>query len=274
MPDKRPLELEGDCQNCFGLCCVIPAFTKSSDFAITKNAKTPCPNLTTEFGCSIHQQLRSNGFRGCTVYDCFGAGQKLSQQTFHSQSWRSDPERAQQMFDAFPVMRDLHELLWYLTQALTITKPSSYQGTSMLRTALKDVETLTGRPPDGLLAINKIALWERVNGLLLTVSESVRSVVKGRRRDLRGADLVGASLTKANLRGANLRGAYLIGADLSGADLALADVIGADFRDADLSGANLSTTVFLTQSQLEAAKGNASTKLSDSFRRPAHWRTA
>lgn len=141
----------------------------------------------------------------------------------------------------------------------------------MLRTALAEVEALTGLPPEDLLEINKFALWEQVNELLLTVSKSVRSVVKGQKRDLRGADLVGATLKDANLRGADLRGTYLIGADLSGADLALADVIGADFRDADLSGANLSTTFFLTQSQLEAAKGDVRTLLSDSFRRPSHW---
>jgi uncharacterized protein YjbI with pentapeptide repeats len=71
-----------------------------------------------------------------------------------------------------------------------------------------------------------------------------------------------------------LRGTYFIGADLKGADLRLADVIGADFRGADLSGADLTGSIFLTQSQLDAAKGDLDTKLPPSLVRPAHWPSA
>lgn len=60
----------------------------------------------------------------------------------------------------------------------------------------------------------------------------------------------------ANLRGANLRGVLLIAADLREADMRMTDLIGADFRDADLSGANLEGSIFLTQAQLNSAKGN------------------
>ncbi|MDF2646281.1 MAG: hypothetical protein K0Q73_2086, partial [Paenibacillus sp.] len=87
----------------------------------------------------------------------------------------------------------------------------------------------------------------------------------------RGADLIGANLKGADLRGANLRGAYLIAANLKGADLRVADLIGADFRDADLSGANLTDSIFLTQAQLNAAKGDGNTKLPPSLTRPTHW---
>ena len=92
-----------------------------------------------------------------------------------------------------------------------------------------------------------------------------------RKKDRRGADLIGAKLKGADLRGANLRGAYLIGADLRGADLRLADLIGADLRDADLAGADLTDAIFLTQSQLDAARGDAATRLPPSLTRPAHW---
>ena len=71
-----------------------------------------------------------------------------------------------------------------------------------------------------------------------------------------------------------MRGAYLIGADLRGADLRVADLIGADFRDADLKGADLTGSIFLTQSQLNAAKGDTDTKLPPWFSRPAHWATS
>lgn len=110
-----------------------------------------------------------------------------------------------------------------------------------------------------------------VNALLLRTSELVRAGVPGRKKERRGADLMGARLKGANLRGANLRGAYLIAADLKGADLRTADLIGADLRAADLAGADLTGALFLTQSQLNAAKGDAATKLPQSLSRPAHW---
>jgi len=68
-----------------------------------------------------------------------------------------------------------------------------------------------------------------------------------------------------------LRGACLIAADLRGADLSGTDLIGADFRDADIRGADLTKSIFLTQAQLNTAKGDAGTKLLPSFTRPAHW---
>lgn len=69
----------------------------------------------------------------------------------------------------------------------------------------------------------------------------------------------------------NLRGAYLIGANLRGADLRAADLMGADFRGADLGGANLAGSIFLVQSQLDAAKGDLDTRLSPPLTRPTHW---
>lgn len=110
-----------------------------------------------------------------------------------------------------------------------------------------------------------------VNALLLRTSELVRAKVAGCKKDRRGANLIGASLKAANLQGANLRGAYLIAADLKGADLRTADLIGADLRDADLSGADLTDSIFLTQSQLNAAKGDTTTKLPPALTRPTHW---
>jgi uncharacterized protein YjbI with pentapeptide repeats len=94
--------------------------------------------------------------------------------------------------------------------------------------------------------------------------------------DLRGADLRGADLIGADLRGADfsravLLGAYLIGADLSGARLQVTDLRGVDLRGAVLHGADLAETFFLTQTQLEAAKGNRETKLPASLVHPEHW---
>ena len=109
--DDARVGLRADCGRCFGLCCVAPAFAASADFAIDKAAGQPCPNLRPDFGCGIHDELRPRGFRGCTVYDCFGAGQQVAQVTFGGRDWRGAPHTAGEMFAVFAVMRQLHELL-------------------------------------------------------------------------------------------------------------------------------------------------------------------
>ncbi|UYB39960.1 pentapeptide repeat-containing protein [Streptomyces sp. Je 1-4] len=269
IPDVRELGLQSDCGSCFGLCCVALPFAASADFAIDKDAGRPCPNLRTDFRCGIHSELRPRGFTGCTVFDCFGAGQKVSQVTFGGQDWRQAPGTARQMFDVFPVMRQLHELLWYLAEALT--RPAARPVHAELRAALEKTERLTRGSAEELTELDVPAHRGEVNALLLRTSELVRAGIPGRKKERRGADLMGARLKGADLRGANLRGAYLIAADLKCADLRTADLIGADLRAADLSGADLTGALFLTQAQLNAAKGDAATELPQNLTRPAHW---
>ncbi|MER5362823.1 pentapeptide repeat-containing protein [Streptomyces sp. NPDC002785] len=263
-------ELRADCANCFGLCCVALTLTRSADFAINKDAGKPCRNLQEDFRCGIHTGLRAQGFPGCTVYDCFGAGQKVSRETFDGQDWRRAPQTAQQMFQVFPVMRQLHELLWYLTEALSLEPARSLH--AEIRRSLDETERLTHLPADAFTDLDVAAHRDEVAALLLRTSELARATAPRRKkRDHRGADLIGARLKGADLRGADLRGAYLIAADLKGADLRLADVIGADFRDADLSAADLTGSLFLTQAQLNSARGDAATRLPSSLGRPTHW---
>lgn len=63
----------------------------------------------------------------------------------------------------------------------------------------------------------------------------------------------------------------MIAADLRNADTRNADWIGADLRDTDLGDADLRGGIFLTQSQINAAKGNVNTKLPDHLSIPSHW---
>lgn len=266
--------LQADCSHCFGLCCVAPAFAVSADFAIDKPAGVPCPNLSASFGCDIHHRLRQRGFAGCSAYDCFGAGQQVAQVTFAGVDWRRAPQTARQMFATFAVMRQLHELLWYLTQALDLPAAQTLHG--QLRAALDATRTLTALSSQDLVALDVAAHRAAVNDLLLQASDVARRGAQAGRAkgplERRGADLMGANLAGADLTAANLRGAYLIRADLRRACLALADLTGADLRGADLRDADLATTLFLTQAQLDAAEGGAGTRLPPGFARPAHWR--
>jgi uncharacterized protein YjbI with pentapeptide repeats len=260
--------LRADCESCFALCCVAPAFSASADFAISKPAGQACPNLLEDFGWGIHASLRQRGFRGCTVYDCFGAGQKVSQVTYRGQDWLQAPETARQMFRVFRTVRDLHELLWYLAEALTLPAAGPLQGD--LDRARRETERLTLQSPEALLELDVETHRRRVSDLLLAASELARAGLRDR-ADHRGADLIGADLQGADLRGASLRGAYLIGAGLRNADLRMADVIGADFRGADIRGADLTGSIYLIQSQLDGARGDSGTTVPAGLSRPAHW---
>jgi Pentapeptide repeats (8 copies) len=200
------------------------------------------------------------------VFDCFGAGQQLTQVTFGGRTWRETPELAAAQFAVLPVMRQLHESLWYLTEALSLPAAALHEE---VRAALVLTERLAAGTAEQLLALDVGAHRRAVGELLGRVSELVRSASRG--PDRRGTDLIGKDLRNARLRGASLRGAYLIGADLRGADLRSADLLGADLRAADVRGTDLGECLFLTQPQVEAARGNGSTKIPATLDRPAHW---
>ena len=244
------LELAADCSRCAALCCVAPAFARSSDFAIDKLAGTACPNLRDDFRCGIHERLTERGFKGCTVFDCFGAGQQIVQETFGGRDWRSKPSLRHDMFALLPVLRQLHEIGWHLTEAIKLDAARRLH--DRLRAALDETEKLTAGAPARLLALDVDAYRKKVNPLLLTASELARAGA-GRRPDHRGANLIGRRMRGADMRGANLRGALLIGADLRDADLRRADFTGADLRGADLRGADLTGALFLTDAQRKAA---------------------
>jgi uncharacterized protein YjbI with pentapeptide repeats len=259
--------LRAGCGDCFGLCCVALAFTRSADFAADKQAGEPCGHLGADDRCGIHRDLRGSGYAGCTVYDCFGAGQKISRLTFAGQDWRGAADGGRAMFAVLPVVRQLHELLWYLAETQALPKAATLH-----EAAAREADRITALSllgPDELLALDLPAERARTNELLLRASALTRAGTRTRSR--RHADLVGAKLRGSNLRGTDLRGAYLIAADLREADLREADLIGADLRDTDLRGADLSTSLFLTQSQAAAARGDAQTRIPPPLTRPVHW---
>lgn len=265
---ERRADLRADCSRCMGLCCVATGFTRSADFAFDKPAGTPCLHLAEDFGCSVHADLRPRGFPGCTTYDCFGAGQQVTQHTYRGATWRSEPQAAGQMFRVFAVVRALRELLFLLTEAVALSPPGTLR--DRLARQVSQTEALTREPPEVLDGLDVDARRDRAVPLLRQASQAARSAVADRAPQL-PRDLAGRDLQGADLEGADLRGALLLGADLRGARLTLADVTGADLRGADVSGTDLATTLFLSQFQANAARGDGRTSLPDRLDRPDHW---
>lgn len=269
--------LRPDCGNCFALCCTAFGFSRSADFAIDKPAGSPCQNLATDFSCTIHDSLRPRGFRGCTVFDCFGAGRNVSQGFFAGKSWIEAPDTKGAMFAAFKAARQLHEMLWYLAEAQRRTfDPDVADRTERLRNT---IEKAVSCDLAKLLATDVQDLHSQVRSTLMEVSSEVRASYFAAGDDhlestlKAGADLMGKNLRSRRLCGADLRGAYLIAADLRDSDLSGADLLGADLRDARIDGADLSKAMYLTQPQLNAARGSHRTLLPTDLEIPSHWKT-
>ena len=254
--DRR--DLRADCSRCVGLCCVVPAFAASADFAIDKPAGTPCPNLRSDRLCGIHAHLRDEGFPGCVAYDCFGAGQRV---VATSPDGARDPAA---VGPAFRVVQGLHEILWYLTEAaerLGGSPPAEEVAAAHARVDGAAARAAAGGRVD--LDAERAAvgpLLGRVSGVLRHGTPAP---------DRTRADLVGTDLRAVPLVGASLRGALLLGADLRDVDLDRADLLGADLRGADLRGAHLATALFLTAPQLAGARTDARTTVPRAVAPPA-----
>lgn len=269
-------KLQADCDKCFGLCCTALYFSANEGFPVNKDAGKPCINLQDDFHCSVHKNLKKKGLKGCIAYDCLGAGQKVAK-SYDGRDWKQNPDSANQMFDVFIIMKQLYEMLWYLKEAFLLQDEKDAK--DKLSIKINEIEKLTDLNPDSLAKLDLVPVRMGVNPLLLQTSEFIRKKVNNNQRNALkskktfggGLDLIGADLRKKDLRGANLSGAYLIAANLRGVDLSFADLIGADLRDADLSGANLSKSIYLTQAQINTAKGDVNTRLPKSIVRPMDW---
>jgi hypothetical protein len=253
--------LEPDCGQCVGLCCVALPFRPSHGFAFAKDAGEPCRNLDGAYGCSIHASLRSSGMSGCTSYECFGAGQHVTQAVYAGATWRGSEDGGAEMFAVFAVVQRLHEMLVLLDQASALAP-----GAGLTRLRAQVAEHTEGTPAE-ILDTDLDRLAALVGEGLREVSRSVR----GPGPSYVGNDLMGQDLRDTDLAGADLRGALLIAADLREAVLDRTDLLGADLRDTDLSGADLSTSLFLTQPQLNSARGSSGTVLPLHLRRPVAW---
>ncbi|MEP1930336.1 MAG: hypothetical protein ABJJ37_03565 [Roseibium sp.] len=125
----QPIDLTPDCLNCAALCCVVFPFDKSESFGIDKAAGEICANLSDKCECRIFEDRQQLGFRGCVAYNCYGAGQRVTQEIFSGRSWQDDAKLTHRMGDALSVLRRIHEQLLLLNSAkqLALTEPERHR---------------------------------------------------------------------------------------------------------------------------------------------------
>lgn len=269
--------LKIDCTNCFGFCCTALYFSKSDGFPNDKEAGKPCINLDKNFKCKVHKELRKKGLKGCATYDCFGAGQKVAVDTYKGMDWKKNPDISNQMFEAFLIIRQIHEMLWYLSEASRMQNNLNIK--NKINNMITEITKISNLDAVSLINLDLVIYRSKVNVLLLETSNSIRNKYKkvkksniNHKKLISGRlNLICSDFKNTSLVGEDLSGALLIAADLKGKDLSYVDFLGADLRDTDLRGADLSRSIYLTQLQLNSAKGDINTKLPISLSRPEYW---
>lgn len=155
-------QLRSDCSRCFALCCVLLPFSADAGFGVDKPGGTPCLNLADDDRCRIHATLRDDGWPGCTAFECFGAGQQVSQVTYGGVSWREGGNRGE-MAAVLSVMRLLHEALAHLVEARD-------RGTDAAQAWIDRLSEVVAGSPDDLLALD-------IDDLLADVGEVLAHTV-------------------------------------------------------------------------------------------------
>jgi hypothetical protein len=175
-----PADLRTDCARCQGLCCVSLAFDRSEWFALDKAAGEPCPHLLPSNRCRQHARLETTGYGGCASYDCYGAGQRVTEELFPGLAWRRAPEQRRALFTAFLRLRDVHELRLLLRQAARLSLPEATQMEGLR--LLGRLEPAGGLTAERLAALEVEALHGAVHQYLRGLQPHVARVRPLRRR--------------------------------------------------------------------------------------------
>ncbi|MGL5979065.1 MAG: pentapeptide repeat-containing protein [Erysipelotrichaceae bacterium] len=242
-----------DCSTCRAYCCKALFFSKLDGFPSDKPANVPCSFLETDDRCRIHTQLKAQGLRGCTSYDCIGAGQRVAQQYASATT--------QEQYAAYQKMRMLHEMLWYLQDCSLHHKTASIL--EQTKQLYAQCDAIGALDIQDFLAFDMDQIRNRVNPHLLRAMALVLN--KERVAPPQSAiNYIGVDFSKRRLASYDFKAALLMAADFSNLTLDNAIFLGADLRDANFSNCDCSQAIFLTQQQVNTTIGNEATRL------PAH----
>ncbi len=259
-------ELSIDCEKCSGLCCVALYCAKSDGFPSNKPAGKPCECLLGDFRCAIHPVLKERKMKGCLAYDCFGAGQKATTLYPRGVNWMTRPEEANEIFDVFRILFQLHQYLWYLLEAMKIVRDDSTM--REIERLIEENRRITGLDPRRLIDHDLNAYKTSVDRILREVSLDKKP---GGFRESKNKNHLGKNFKGANLEDGDFTMSLMIGANLKGCKLDGANFLGTDLRDADVRSTDLSESLFLTQMQINSTIGNKLTILPIRLVRPASW---
>ncbi len=191
-------ELKIDCSKCSGLCCVALFCFKMDGFPEEKPVGKPCINLQDDFRCKIHTELIKQKMKGCLGYDCFGAGQKVSQTIYHNTNWQTDHVKSQEIFDVFLVIFQIHQILYFLAEAKTIIPARELW--NYIGTLIKKGRDIGKASPQDILAFDIGGYKQQVNECLRKVS-SLISVNDMQNKEEHKMNFMGKNFKRKNFDG-------------------------------------------------------------------------
>jgi hypothetical protein len=206
--------------------------------------------------------------KGCLAYDCFGAGQIVTA-LYERENWRSNPKIAQEIFEVFIKVFNLQQILWFLSEILTLMPAKALWEKSYIY--MNQLDFLIQSSPKDILNFDLGEFRENVNPLLKDTGEIIKREVFYTNGIIKKKDFIGHNFKKARLDGYNFSSSLLIAANLEGCSLTGSNFIGADLRDTNIKNADLRESIFLTQGQINAAKGNQNTCIPKHLIKPLSW---
>lgn len=258
-----------NCEECCGICCAALYYTKMDGFPEDKAAGKPCGNLRDDFKCSIHNKLMECKLKGCIAYDCFGAGQKVTQAIYGGLDWKKNLKLAEQMFQVFLTVFELHQMLWYLIQAGMNSSDDVL--TNHIDHLIEENVKMTELSAEELFRLDLEPYRSQVNQVLKETCNLVYNNTQSSSDKQHSGNYMGKNFKKQNLDGKDFSMTLLIAANLEGCSLNAANFLGADMRDTNLKNTDLTKSLFLTQMQINTAMGNKNTRLPEYLNMPETW---
>ena len=119
--------------------------------------------------------------KGCLAYDCCGAGQAVTS-LYGDENWKANPPIAQEVFDVFVKTYYLQQILWYMSEVLTLlpAKPLWAEADS----CIKELHLLLKSTPQIILDFDMEVCRTKVNALLNKAWISrlaIRKIPQGKR---------------------------------------------------------------------------------------------
>jgi len=267
--EKRLKEFKIDCSQCSGLCCTALFFSKTDGFPENKIAGKPCSKLMDNYSCNIHHELEMRKMKGCMGYDCFGAGQYVTQNIYKGDTWKTLKDKSREIFDVFTMVFQLYQIRYFLEEARTIITAKELW--SDIESLINENEELCNSTAENIVEIDIEKYRNKVNILLREVCNSITMCFEKSNNKV-ATDLFGRNFKNRNMSGLDLSMKLLIATNFDGCKLDGTIFLGADTRDTNFSNADLREAVFLTQQQINSSKGNRNTKLPKHLDYPITWK--
>lgn len=203
------------------------------------------------------------------AYDCFGAGQFVTRHLKSAPNWLTiSSQEADEIINFYLAVMRVHQTLWYLTQCIILQLPQSEK--QQAKSLINEGRAFLEKPCITLAGLNTQPFCEQANQYLKHIC-ALYQKNSSKTSDKQTKNYMGKNMKRKNLEGKDFSMSLLIAANFEQANLSGANFLGADMRDTNLCNTDVSQSLFLTQIQINAAKGNKNTILPPYLHKPEAW---